>query len=338
MNWPRKLFRNLLILATIFGAIYIFNAKVSGYWLLVLNFMMIYIILTVSLNLTNGFTGISNLGQIGFMAIGAYTSGILTLNPHLKQLWLTSLPHWLSSLQLHLFPAMIIGGILAAIVALVVGSIILRLYGVFAAVATLSFLIIIKAVAENWMGVTRGGRGIPALPLYTNLWWTSGVALVTIYTIWKIVKSPYGRNMLATRDDNLAAQSIGINIARTRLLAFVITAFFTGIAGALWASLVGAISPGSFYTWITFFIIIVLVVGGMGSITGSVISAIFFTFLIEGLRGFENSVGFYGLSYIILALSFICIIILRPGGIFGDREFSWRWLRLFRHRQNKTTE
>lgn len=326
MGWAGKPLRVFLVIIAVFAVVYILSSEVSGYWLRVLNLMMIYIILTVSLNLTNGFTGISNLGQIGFMAIGAYTSAILTLNPHLKQIWLTGLPPWLSSLQLHLLPAMLIGGILAAIVAFIVGSIILRLRGVFAAVATLSFLIIVKVIAENWMGITRGGRGIPALPLYTNLWWTSGVALVTIYAVWRIVKSPYGRKMMAVREDDLAAQSIGIDTARMRLLAFVITAFFTGIAGALWANLIGAISPGSFYMWLTFFIIIVLVVGGMGSITGSVVSAIVFTILIEGLRGFENSVGIYGLSYIILALAFIGIILLRPAGVFGDREFNYHWL------------
>jgi len=328
----RKLLKIFSVIGMLFVIIYIVNSSVGGYWLRVFNLMMIYIILTVSLNLTNGFTGISNLGQIGFMAIGAYTSAILTLNPHLKQIWLTGLPHWLSSLQLHLFPAMLIGGILAAIVALLVGSIVLRLRGVFAAVATLSFLIIVKVIAENWMGVTRGGRGIPALPFYTNLWWTSGVALVTIYAAWRIIKSPYGRKMMAVREDDLAAQSIGINVARMRLLAFAITAFFTGMAGALWANLIGAISPGSFYMWLTFFIIIVLVIGGMGSITGSVVSAIAFTILIEGLRGFENSVGIYGLSYIILALGFISIITLRPVGVFGDREFSWHWLLSSFHR------
>ena len=329
MDLVRKFSKALLVLGVVFAMVYMLNSLVSGYWLRVLNLMMIYIILTVSLNLTNGFTGISNLGQIGFMAIGAYTSAILTLSPHLKQIWLTGLPHGLSSLQLHLLPAMLIGGILAAIVAFITGPVFLRLRGIFISVATLGFLIVVKVIAENWMGITRGGRGIPAIPLYTNLWWTSGVALVTIYTVWRIVRSPYGRGMMAIREDDLAAQSIGINITKVKLLAFVITAFFSGIAGALWANLIGAISPESFYMWLTFFIIIILIVGGMGSITGSVVSAIVFAVFIEGLRSFENSVGVYGISYIILALAFIIIIILRPAGVFGDREVNWRWLLNF---------
>ena len=127
--------------------------------------MMIYIILTVSLNLTSGFAGISDLGQIGFMAIGAYTSAILTLSPHLKQIWLTGLPHWLSSLQLHLLPAMLIGGILAAVVASLVGSIILRLRGVFTAVATLSFLIIER---KRRNCPTAPGNSYPVIQYYLN--------------------------------------------------------------------------------------------------------------------------------------------------------------------------
>ncbi len=295
----------------------------SAYHLRVINLMMIYIILTVSLNLPNGITGISSLGQIGFMSIGAYVTAILTLSPNLKTRWLTGLPHWLSSIQTGLLPAMIAAGLLATLVAFLVGVVILRLQGVFAAVATLGFLIIVKVVAENWMSVTRGGRGISALPPYTNLWWTSTVTVMTIYVVSRIVNSPYGRNMLAVREHDLAAQSIGINPPRTRLLAFMIHAFFTGVAGALWATLIGVVSPGSFYLWLTLLIIIMMVVGGMGSITGSVISAAGFTLLLEFLRGFESKVAVYGISYIIFAVVFMLVIIFRPDGVMGDREFTW---------------
>ena len=311
-----------------FFGIYLLGVYGSHYHQRVINLMMIYIILTVSLNLSNGIMGISSLGQIGFMSIGAYVSAILTLPPGLKERWLTGIPHWVGTLQCGLLPAMLLAGVMAAAIAFLVGIVILRLQGVFAAVATLGFLIIVKVVAENWMSVTRGGRGISALPAYTNLWWTSATAVVTIFVVLRIVKSPYGRSMLAVREHDLAAQSIGINAARIRLLAFVISAFFTGVAGALWANLIGVVSPGSFYLWLTLLIIIMMVVGGMGSVTGSVVSAAGFTILLEVLRGFENKIAVYGISYIIFAVAFMLVIIFRPDGVMGDREFSWDWLKL----------
>lgn len=310
-----------------FFGIYLLGLYGSHYDQRIINLMMIYVILTVSLNLSNGIMGISSLGQIGFMSIGAYVAAILTLPPGLKERWLTGLPHWMSAIQMGLLPAMILAGILAAVIAFLVGIIILRLQGVFAAVATLGFLIIVKVIAENWMTVTRGGRGISALPAYTNLWWTSTAAVVTIYVVLRVVKSPHGRSMLAVREHDLAAQSIGINAPRIRLLAFVVSAFFTGVAGALWANLIGVVSPGSFYLWLTLLIIIMMVVGGMGSVTGSVISAAGFTVLLELLRSFENAIAVYGISYILFAAVFMLVIIFRPDGVMGDREFSWSRLK-----------
>ena len=327
MSKNKRLFYSLVAIGLFFCSIYIVRAYGSHYYHRVANLMMIYIILTVSLNLSNGIMGVSSLGQIGFMSIGAYVSAILTLPPGLKERWLTGLPHWMGTVQVGLLPSMLLAGVLAAVVAFVVGIVILRLQGVFAAVATLGFLIIVKVVAENWMTVTRGGRGISALPAYTNLWWTSTAALVTVYVVLRIVRSPYGRSMLAVREHDLAAQSIGINAPRIRLLAFVVSAFFTGIAGALWANLIGVVSPGSFYLWLTLLIVIMMVVGGMGSVTGSVVSAGGFTILLELLRGFENKIAVYGISYIIFAVVFMLVIIFRPNGVMGDREFSWGWFK-----------
>ncbi len=327
MRPERRSFYTLAAIGLFFLGICLLEMYGSHYDRRVANLMMIYVILTVSLNLSNGIMGISSLGQIGFMSIGAYVAAVLTLPAGLKERWLTGLPHWLSTIQAGLLPAMVLAGVLAAVVAFLVGIVILRLQGVFAAVATLGFLIIVKVIAENWMSVTRGGRGISALPAYTNLWWTGAAALVTICVVLRIVKSPHGRSMLAVREHDLAAQSIGINAPRIRLLAFVVSAFFTGIAGSLWANLIGVVSPGSFYLWLTLLIIIMMVVGGMGSVTGSVISAAGFTILLELLRGFENRIAVYGISYILFAAVFMLVIIFRPDGVMGDREFSWTLLQ-----------
>ena len=312
----------LISLLFLFVIIFFVNRYANGYITRVVNLMMIYIILTVSLNLLTGFTGIVSLGQIGFMAIGAYLSAILTLAPRLKKMWLPGLPAWLQNIQLSLFPSMLIGGIAAAVIAILVGLVILRLRGVYIAVATLGFLVIVKVLAENWISVTRGGRGISALPMYTNLWWTTGTAVFTIYVVWRIVNSPYGRKMMAIREHDIAAESVGVHTPRVRLFAFTVNAFFTAVAGALWANLIGVVSPGSFYLWLTLLIIIMMVVGGMGSITGSVVSVAGFTLILEWLRNLESQIAVYGFHYIIFALIFMVIIIFRPQGIFGTKEIT----------------
>jgi branched-chain amino acid transport system permease protein len=295
----------------------------------------IFLILVLSLNLSNGFTGVFSLGHIGFMALGAYVSAILTLPLREKQEYLPNLPGWLAGahfdFRLAGFPlgfltATMIAAFLVSLVALLVGLVLMRLSGHFVAVATLGFLVIVRVVLFNADNLTRGSRTFSNVTPYTNLWWVWGWALFTVYIVWRIKRSPYGRAMFAQREDQQAAQSIGIEVMPTRLLAFVVGAFFTAVAGSLYAHFITSFSPTVFYFDLTFKVITMLVVGGMGSVSGSIVGTATIVGLTEVLRRIEDPSQLYGISGIVLAVLFILIIIFRREGLLGQREIALdRW-------------
>ena len=271
----------------------------------------IFLILVLSLNLSNGFTGVFSLGHIGFMALGAYGAAILTLPLREKQEYLPNLPRWLAGVHfdfrlgpfsLGFLAATLIAALLVALVALVVGLVLMRLSGHFVAVATLGFLVIVRVLLFNADSFTRGSRTFSNVTPYTNLWWVWAWALVTLYVVWRLKRSPFGRAMLAQREDRWAAQSVGIAVMPPRLLAFVVSAFFTAVAGSLYAHFITSISPTAFYFDLTFKVITMLVVGGMGSVSGSVIGTVLVVALAEALRRVEDVTLLYGISQIILAV------------------------------------
>ena len=291
----------------------------------------IFVILAVSLNLASGFTGVFSLGHIGFMALGAYISAILTLPLREKGDYLPNLPPWLAGIHLDqmLGPipvgwllATLVAALLVAFVALLVGAVLMRLSGHFVAVATLGFLVIVRVLLFNFDDFTRGSRTFSNVTPYTNLWWASAFAVLVVYVVWRLKDSSYGRAMFAQRRDRWAAQSVGISVLRPRLIAFVVSAFFTAIAGSLHAHFITSFSPTVFYFDLTFRVITMLVVGGLGSVSGSVIGVGVVLAIAEGLRRVEDSTLLYGLSGILLAAFFIGVIIFRPEGIMAQREIS----------------
>jgi branched-chain amino acid transport system permease protein len=291
--------------------------------------LAIFMILTVSLNLTSGFTGVFSLGQIGFMALGAYLSAILTLPLPEKAAYLPNLPSWLAGIHLDqrvgpipvgFLAATVIAGLVVSVVAWLVGRVLMRLSGHFVAVATLGFLVIVRVVLFNADSFTRGSRTFSNVTPYTNLWWSWAWVLLVVYIVWRIKRSAYGRDMFVQRDDRLAAQAIGIRVMEPRLLAFVVGAFFSAVAGALYAHFITSFSPTVFYFDLTFRVITMLVIGGMGSVSGSVLGAILIVALTEGLRRVEDATLWYGLSQIVLAVIFIVVITVRREGLLGQRE------------------
>ena len=316
-NRQRLIFAALIILGI--GFVALARNTVDEYILSIINFVGINVILAVSLNITNGFAGLFSLGHPGFMAIGGYVTAILTFPVARKAMFL-ELPQWLANLQLPFFPALIIGGVCAGITAVGVGLPVLRLRGHYLAVATMGFLIIVQVLIINWESVTRGPLGLNGLPALTNLWWVYPWVLITVYVSWKIKFSSYGRRMLSVREDETAAQCLGVNLFQTRVAALVIGAFFAGVAGGLWAHLVTAITPSSFSLIMAFNIVVMVVVGGTGSITGSFIAAIIFTVLTEIFRPLEEILNVYGIGEVMMALILILILIYRPQGLFGSRE------------------
>jgi branched-chain amino acid transport system permease protein len=322
-----------LALGLSIGLLSLAQSALNDYYQRILAVVAIHVILTVSLNLTNGFAGDFSLGHAAFMAIGAYTSALLTLPVAAKASLMPDLPSWLGRIQWPFPLATVAGGVLAALVALIVGLPVLRLRGHYLAVATLGLMVIVRVVANNWVRFTRGAKGINGLPAYTDLWWAYGWMAVTIYVVWRLVHSPYGRAMIAIREDELAASTRGVNVFQIRELAFSIGAFFAGVAGALWAHLITAITPNSFSFLITFNVIVMLVVGGMGSITGSVLGAVLMTLIPEFLRRIETAISLgghplYGLSQIIIAIAVTLVMIFRREGLMGGRELTLpRWLQ-----------
>lgn len=291
--------------------------------------LAIFMILTLALNLTSGFTGVFSLGQIGFMALGAYGSAILTLPLQNKAAYLPNLPDWLAGVhldqQLGAFPtgfllATVITALLVAAVAWLVGRVLMRLSGHFVAVATLGFLVIVRVVLFNADTFTRGSRTFSNVTPYTNLWWAWLWLLLAIYVVWRIKRSSFGREMFVQRDDRVAAQALGIRVMDPRLLAFVVGAFFSAVAGVLYAHFLTSFSPTVFYFDLTFRVITMLVIGGMGSVSGSIVGAILIVGLAEALRRVEDASLLYGLSQIVLAVIFLIVIIVRREGLLGQRE------------------
>jgi branched-chain amino acid transport system permease protein len=266
--------------------------------------------------------------------------------PAVKQpMLLPGLPQWLANFdstgwhpQAALLFACIISGLVAALVGALVGAPLMRLSGNYVAVATMGFLIIVHSIAVNWDDVTRGARGLSQIPTSTNPWVAYIWAAITVYIALRLRNSPYGRAMIASRENLIASRGVGINVLRSRLLAFVVSAFLTGVAGALLAHQIGTVAPSGFYFATTFTVIIMVVLGGMGSISGAVVGAIIMTMVPELLRPIEDGGqlgplefgALYGISNIILAVGFILIMIFRPQGLFGERELG---LALFGRRR-----
>jgi branched-chain amino acid transport system permease protein len=315
-------------LAAVFALL---DASGQSFWQgLVIN-LAIFTILVVALNLSSGFTGVFSLGHIGFMALGAYVSAILTLPIRVKGEYLPNLPDWLAGVHLDqavgpipigFMAATLIGGMMVAALAWLVGRVLMRLSGHFVAVATLGFLVIVRVVLFNADAFTRGSRTFSNVAPYTNLWWAGAWALLAIYVVWRLKRSPYGREMLAQREDRVAAQAVGIRVMEPRLLAFVVGAFFSAVAGALYAHFITSFSPTVFYFDLTFRVITMLVIGGMGSVSGSILGAAAITIVAEGLRRIEDTTLLYGMSQIILAVISIVIITFRREGLLGQREIA----------------
>lgn len=238
----------------------------------------INIMLAVSLNLVTGFLGELSLGHAGFMSIGAYTAAIVTTN-------LRDLPMFVSFVL-----ALVLAAVLSAILGVLIGVPVLRLRGDYLAIVTLAFGEIIKSII-NVLGITGGAKGLSKIPLYSdykNFTLVFIFVILTIVFISNFVKSRDGRAITAIRDNDIAAESVGIRISKYKVEAFVLAAVFAGIAGALYAHNVGIIKPSTFDYNKSIEILVIVVLGGMGNIVGSIISAIVLTILPELLRGADE--------------------------------------------------
>ena len=237
---------------------------ISHYYVYLLNMIGINIILVISLNVTNGFTGLFSLGHAGLMAIGAYICSLLSQSSAYKAQFLPLLPSFIRDHSLPFFPSMIIGAIFAMLVGLVFAFPALRLKGHYLALATLGFGEIVRLVNLNLVDYTGGPLNLRDLPPYTNIWWVFGILIVIIFIIDRLLHSSIGRAWIAIREDQVLAETIGINLTKYKVMSFMVGAFFAGIGGALWGHLITALNPDSFGLLVTFNLLTMMILGGTG--------------------------------------------------------------------------
>ena len=292
---------------------------------------VINLIVVVGLYTFVGISGVFSFGHAAFMAIGAYAGAILVIPPETKKFVLPELPGFLADVHLDPFPATIAAGGLAAAVALVLSVPLARLSGLTAGLATFAVLGIVNIVARNWEQVTHGTAGVSGIPTTTTIWGALGWALAAMAAAWAFQRSRIGLRLRASREDEAAARSIGVAVGRERAMAFVLSAFFVGVAGALFGMFIGSFNPDAFFLNITFLMVAMLIVGGMTSLAGAVIGTIVISAVSEILRRIEGGLdlGFVelsakpGLGDVGLALVMLAILLFRPEGLTGGREIAW---------------
>jgi len=276
----------------------------------------IYIILTLSLNLIVGYTGLPALGHAAFSCIGAYASSLLALNAGLSP--------WIGLLT---------GACAAALAGIAIGYPAVRLKGDYLALATFGLGVIVYSIAKNWVSLTRGPMGLPGIPgfsvfgfQFSGIWSYLLLVLVfvaiTIFIINRIVNSPFGRVLLSIREDEIASESLGKDTTKYKLLVFIIGAFFAGIAGSLYSHYITFIDPSSFTLMESITILLMVIFGGMGRISGSIVGAIILVVFPELLRflGMPSSIA-APMRQMIYGLLLVFLMIKRPQGIMGLYRF-----------------
>jgi branched-chain amino acid transport system permease protein len=328
-----KLWLNLAALAVLALFLWVASRWANEYQVRLLNNLAIFITLAVGYNLINGVCGQLHLGPNAFITLGAYTATLLTLTPQEKSLIFIFTPlYWpLSDLCLPFPLALLAGGVVAALFGFLTGFPVFRVRGDYLAIITLGFGEVVRVLANNLQGLTNGPLGLKGLYPYTNLWWSWGVAAAAVALVVSLVNSSYGRAMQAIREDETAARAMGIDSFRVLMLAYVLSAFLFGVGGGLLAHLITTISPSLFTFFLTFNLLIIIVVGGLGSTTGAVLAAACFTLAGEWLRVVEEPMVIWGLSFpgvpglrmVIFSFLLLVMIIFFRRGLLGRREFSW---------------
>lgn len=332
-----KLALTVGVLLLVFILLYIGDQTLSRFYIRILNLAAVFVILGLSMNLVIGFTGLFSLGHAGFMCVGAYTAAILTMSPESKALiyYMEPIHPLLADIQWHFLPATLVAGLVAAAFGFLIGFPALRLRDDYLAIATLGFAEIIRIVVTNTISITNGSLGLKNIPAVKSLLVYWGFAIITLLILKALINSSWGYAFKAIRDDEIAAEAMGIHILKHKLMSFTIGAFFAGIAGALMAFLITSIDPTMFRFTFTFQILLIVVLGGMGSLTGSVISGIVVTVAMEWLRFVESDLNFLGLvkipgipgmRMVIFSILLLLVILFYRQGLMGTREFSWSFL------------
>ena len=349
MNKKQTIF-TAAVLAVLLAACIVVDMTLPSYHIAitVIKKATVYALVAVSMNLLNGFTGLFSLGQAGFMLLGAYAYGVLTIpvdkRPGVYQYFdggaiKFSLPEIFAGFlgdtvgsTVGMLLALLVGGLLAALMAYLIGLPVLRLKSDYLAIATLGFAEILRAFFQwNALGpITNGSNLLKSYPTFSHATPYVLLAGLMIAMIVLLINSTYGRAFKAIRDDEVAAEAMGINLARHKRMAFIISSFFAGIGGGMMAMYMGTIAAAPFKSTLTYEILLIVVIGGIGSITGSILASFLYIFSSEWLlRGLDsgaflgiNAPGIFknGFRMVVLSVIIMCIVLFFRKGIMGDKE------------------
>jgi branched-chain amino acid transport system permease protein len=321
----------LIILLTLIVIQYL-NTSLDSYTLSILNNIGIFAILALSYNLINGTTGQFSLEPNGFVAIGAYITALFLLPAEIKSdmFALEDPAPVIMAMKASFLPAIVAGGLVAMSLAFLLSFPVFRVRGDYLAIVTLGFGFIIRIFAINNPKYTNGAMGLNDIPDSANFLWIGSIALITFIVMLHIISSKYGRAMKAVRDDEDAATAMGINTFQIKTLAFTTSAFFEGIGGGLLASFLTTISPDQFSFLLTFQLLIIIVLGGLGSMSGTLLATVFVIGSMEWLRFLDDEMNIFGihtdahpgLRMVVFSILLIIMMLFARRGLFGDEELS----------------
>lgn len=294
--------------------------------------MFVDTVLVIGLYTFVGNSGVFSFGHVSFMAIGAYGTALLTIPILVRTTQLPDLPGFLASMELSTVPAVLIGAGLAALIGFLAAIPLMRLNGLPAGIATFSLLLVVYTVVKNWRAVTAGPSVLGGMPLDTDVRSAGLWALIALAIAFTFQSSRAGRRLRASREDEIAAKASGVRVIRERVIAFTISAFIVGIGGGIYGHLLGSFDPDAFYLQATFLLVVMLVFGGVNSLSGAVLGTIFVSFILEGLRRLEPglSIGdlrippIPNLSELGLGVLLVLVLALRPGGLTNNEELRFQ--------------
>lgn len=297
-------------------------------------FMLINLTFVLGLYAFVGNSGVLSFGHAAFMAIGAYTFAFMTAQVQIKSSLLPDAPGFLRDANVGTIVAILLAAAAPAVFALVLSPPLMRLSGLPAGIATLAMLFTVGVIVSQWESLTGGQRSFSGIRRDTDIYMSLSWALVVMAIVYGYQRSQFGLRLRGTREDLVAARAVGIRRVRERTIAWVLSAALVGIAGALWAGFLGTITPGVFFIGtgsgvgnVTFVAIAMLVIGGINSLAGAAIGAVFVSGVSEALRELEKISGVRNITEIALALIVLVTLVLRPKGITGGQEITWPFSR-----------
>ncbi len=319
-----KILVGLLLLG---GLLWLADTSLRGYYLRLVVLVGVTSIIALGVNVTNGYTNIFSLGFGGTMMVAAYTTALLTLPVSYKKAVL-HLPSWLEGLQVAFPVAIILAGLLAVVASVILLLPAFRLQGQYFILASMGINIVMGNLAENLRGLTHGDMGLRNIPAYTNIWWAYGILVLVIFFIYRLMQSRYGRALRTIAKDQTLAAVMGINVVRYKILSFAVGSFITGIGAALWVHLVLTMNPKAFGLVYVFHVVAMLAIGGIGTISGTLLGVTILTVGAELLAPLQEGITLlgvhippvFGLVNVLMALLLIVIMIYRPRGLVGGRE------------------